>query len=360
MKLFGISLGKEKAVTFNEFRDQVRLAVRRAHPGARIEAKDDGFVLYREGEAPVVGNIKQLYHNYFKNPGDRDALIGGWIASLTFETPQHSWMEAANTLRPTLKNTTFVDAANKSLGKQEDSLPSQPFLGDLHVIVMRDLPGTAVAVTQKMMDDWGVTLPQCVTEAMSNLGVQSFPDVSNAMTTGGGKKGMMGEEVGLDFKGDHLTATWLISERFRDFVGQRLQGDYIVAVPNRGRLTAVRADEPGLIASIQQTARNYGSQPYPLTGLLFHVSAATTGGQVTVFQPGVTGAAPATLEAGSQFAAGKTPSGPPSVGNIAAGMAPLPAAQPKSLNEWYGLSESTLDEPEPTNTPPTVKTARKK
>ncbi len=200
MKLFGISLGKEKAVTFNEFRDQVRLAVRRAHPGARIEAKDDGFVLYREGEAPVVGNIKQLYHNYYKNPGDRDALIGGWIASLTFETPQHSWMEAANTLRPTLKNTTFVDAANKSLGKQEDSLPSKPFLGDLHVIVMRDLPGTAVAVTQKMMDDWGVTLPQCVTEAMSNLGVQSFPDVSNAMTTGERQKGHDGRRGWTGFQ----------------------------------------------------------------------------------------------------------------------------------------------------------------
>ncbi len=361
MKLFGISLGKEKAVTFNEFRDMVRLAVRRTHPGARIEARDDGFILYREGEAPVVGNIKQLYHNYYKNPGDKDALIGAWIGSLTFETPQHTWMEAANTLRPTLKNTSFVEAANKSLGKQEDSLPSQPFLGDLHVIVMRDLPGTAVAVTQKMMDDWGVTLQQCVTEAMGNLGIQSFPDVSNAMTTGGGKKGIMGEEVGLDFKGDHLTATWLISERFRDFVGQRLQGDYIVSVPNRGRLTAVRADEPGLIASVQQTARNYGNQPYPLTGMLFHVSAATTGGQVTVFQPGAAGA-PTTLDANSQFAASRQPAAPPSVGNMASGLAPLPTpAQPKGLNEWYGLSESTSDEPEPPpNAPPTVKTARKK
>ena len=224
MKLFGISLGKEKAVTFNEFRDMVRLAVRRTHPGARIEARDDGFILYREGEAPVVGNIKQLYHNYYKNPGEKDALIGAWIGSLTFETPQHTWMEAANTLRPTLKNTSFVEAANKSLGKQEDSLPSQPFLGDLHVIVMRDLPGTAVAVTQKMMDDWGVTLQQCVTEAMGNLGMQSFPDVSNAMTTGGGKKGMMGEEVGLDFKGDHLTATWLISEQISGFCRAALAG----------------------------------------------------------------------------------------------------------------------------------------
>ena len=364
MKLFGISLGKEKAVTFNEFRDFVRLAVRRENPGAKIEARDDGFILYREGEAPIVCNIKQLYGNYYKNPGERETLIGQWIGALTFETPQHTWSEAAMTLRPTLKNQAFVVAANKSLSKQEDSLPSQPFLGDLDVIVMRDLTGTAVAVTQKMMDDWGVTLQQCMSEAMGNLGVLSFPEVSNALTAGGGKKGIGAEEVGLVFKGDHLTATWLIYERFRDFVGQRLQGDYVVTVPNRAQMTAVRADEPGLIASIQQTARNYGSQPYPLTGMMFHVSAATTGGAVTIYQPGAAGT-PTSLAADSQFAAVKPGMGSalPSLGNLAAGQASLsssPSAQPKPLNEWYGLSESTLDEPTPTSTPPTIKSARKK
>ena len=120
-----------------------------------------------------------------------------------------------------------------------------------------------------------------------------------------------------------------------------------MSVPNRGRLTAVRADEPGLIASVQQTARNYGNQPYPLTGMLFHVSAATTGGQSPCYQPGAAGA-PTTLDANSQFAAGRQPAAPPSVGNMAPGLAPLPTpAQPKGLNEWYGLSESTSDEPEP-------------
>ena len=270
------------------------------------------------------------------------------------------------TLRPTLKNKTFIDAANKSLAKQEDSLPNQSFLGELHVIVMRDLPGTAVAVTQTMLTEWGVTLEQCIAEAMGNMGILSFPDVANALMTGTGKKGLPQEEVGLVFKGDHLTATWLISDRFRDFVGQRLEGDYVVIVPSRAELTAVRADEPGLIASIQQAARSYGSRPYPLSGQLYHVSAAMTGGAVTIYQPGAGGGD--ALDPNSQFAAksqpGVPPSGPPSgalpdIGGMVAG-ASLSPQQPKALNDWFGLSESTMDEPAPASTPPTVKTSRKK
>lgn len=360
MKILGFTLGKEKPVTFNEFRDIVRLAVRRENPGARLEPRDDGFILFREGESPVVCNIKQLYGNYYKNPGNRDALIGAWIGALTYETPKHSWSEASMTLRPTLKNKSFFDAANRSLAKQDDSLPAQHFLGDLYVIIMRDLPGTAVAVTQNMLNEWGITLEQCMAEATGNIGVLSFPPITNSMLSGTGKKGMPQEEVGLVFKGDHLTATWLISDRFRDYVAQRLQGDYVVSVPSRAEMTAVRADEPGLIASVQAAARNFSSRPYPLSGQLYHVSFATTGGALTIYQPAATAGKPTGLDPNSPFVAGHSGSAVPSIANMAA-EAPLPPGpQSKNLNEWYGLSESTLDEPPPVKkAPPVIKSARK-
>lgn len=360
MKILGFTLGKEKPVTFNEFRDIVRLAVRRENPGSRLEPRDDGFILYREGDSPVVCNIKQLYGNYYKNPRNRDALIGAWIGALTFETPKHNWSEASMTLRPTLKNKTFYDAANRSLAKQDDSLPAQHFIGDLYVIIMRDLPGTAVAVTQNMLKEWDMTLEQCLAEAMGNIGVLSFPNVTNTMMSGSGKKGMPQEEVGLVFKGDHLTATWLISDRFRDYVAQRLQGDYVVSVPSRAEMTAVRADEPGLIASVQTAARNFSSRPYPLSGQLYHVSFATTGGAVTIYQPASAAGKPSALHPASPFAAGTAVSALPSIANMAA-EAPLPPGQQvKSLNEWHGLSESTLDEPMPVRkAPPIIKSARK-
>ena len=352
MKILGISLGKEKPVPFNEFRDIVRLAVRREIPGSRLEPRDDGFILYREGKGPEACNIKQLYNNYYKSPGDRDGLISGWIGSLSFETPHHSWDEARFTLRPTLKNKAFVDAANKSLSKQEDSLPYQPFAGELHTIVMRDLPGTAVAVTQSMLNEWGVTLEQCLAEGLGNMGIIPFPNVTNVLMSGSGKKGMPQEEVGLVFKGDHLTATWLVAERFRDYVGQRLQGDYVVSVPNRAQLTAVRADEPGLIASIVGGARNYTSQPYPLSGQLYHVNAAMTGGAVEVYQPGVTGTG-MPLPGGVPLPGGPPTGALPNIGSLMSD-APLPPSQPKALNDYFGLSESTGDEaPEPAS--PNVK-----
>jgi hypothetical protein len=174
----------------------------------------------------------------------------------------------------------------------------------------------------------------------------SFPNIINSLTAGGGGKKGGGEEVGLVFEDNYLTATWLVLERFRDYVGQRLEGDFVVAVPNRSKLTAVRADEPGLIANLQTANRNYGNQPYPLSPKLFHISSATTGGVVTVYEPaGKAGA----LKSDSLFAAGKA-SPLPSISQAAAG---IPQRDPLAASGgWGGLNESKEDA---VPTPPTAK-----
>jgi hypothetical protein len=235
---------------------------------------------------------------------------------------------------------------------EPDSLPSQPFVGDLHVIAVVDLPGSAAAVTQGILDGWGVTLEEAIRHGLNNLSMMPFPNIINPLSAGGsGKKGGgIQEEVGLVFEDNYLTATWLISERFRDYVGQRLQGSYIVAVPNRSKMTCVRSDEPGLIANLQTTNRNYANLPYPLTGKLFHVSASTTGGVITVYEPAGKGDA---LNSDSMFAAGKSQT-LPSISHAAAGIPQRDSlgGSARELNSWNGLSESKEDAP---SAPPTGK-----
>jgi hypothetical protein len=339
MKLFGLKLGKEKAVPFAEFRDMVRLAVRRSVPGAKVENKDDGFLLSVGGKPPTLCNVRSLYASYFKAPGDRDALIRKWIDSLTMDVPEHSWSEAQPILRPTLKNAEYLAHVQKQMQKNTtpDSLPSAPFVGDLSVIVMRDLPGTVVGVTQINLDAWGVTFEQVMKQAIDNLNMMSFPPVSNALLAGGtAKKGAVQEEVGLVFEGDHLSATWLVIERFRDYVTQRLQGDYVVSVPVRNRLVAIRADEPGLIGQMQASNRNFANQMHALTTQLFHVSGVTTGGVVTVHQPSGLGSKGETLDPSSVFAKGGA-----SVSHPVPASAPMGRPKPVDLSAWGGLIEST-------------------
>lgn len=339
MNFFGLTIGKEKPMPFPQFRDLVRLSVRRAVPNAKIEPRDVGFVLIQEGRPPTTCNLRSLYLEYTRLPSDRDMMIQRWIGTLTMEIPDHSWMEAQMTLRPSLKNADYVAHAQRQMQKNTppDSLPFSPFAGDISVIVMRELPGTIVAVTKGTLDGWGISFERAMQQALDNMNMQQFPAVTNALVAGAGAKNAQHEEVGLVFEGDHLTATWIVVARFRDYITQRLQGDYVAYVPSRSRLTVIRADEPGLIAQIQTNNRNSTMMSHSLTHLGFHVSGATTGGHVTVFKGGLN-TERTTMDPNSQFAGieqampQSTPSGPYR----------KPTAV--DLSSWGGLAESTEDD----------------
>ncbi len=336
MRILGLSLGKEKPVAFMEFRDMVRLAVRKSVPGARLEPNDTGFTILREGENPITCNLRSLYVDYSRAPQNRESLIHGWVASLVTDVPEHTWTEAQMTLRPTVKPADYLVQAQKQMqkAKHPDNLPYAPFAGEVSVIIMRDLPGTVVAVTESMLADWQVGYGEALKVALNNMNMLTFPPVANALTASGAARGTH-EEIGLVFEGDHLTATWIIMERFRDYVWQRLQGDFVVSVPMRNRLIAIRADEPGLIGQITSSSRAVAGQTHAVTTQCFHVSGTTTGGIVTVYKPGASDTRGEVLDPNSLFARG---------GQSAVSYTAPPTferARPVDLSVFGGLSEPT-------------------
>lgn len=348
MKIFGVSLGKEKAASFPEFRDMVRLAVRRQHPNSVVENTETGFRFTLDGKKQNC-NLRNLYSEYSKSPKDKDAHIHRWIMALVVDIPEHGWHDAQITLRPTIKHQSgYIAIAEATMQKNSipDSLPHTPFIGELGVIIMRDLPGTAVAVTQSNLEAWGVTFEEAMQAAIMNMNMTPFPNISGALVAGGPAKRIDQEEVGLVFEGDHLTATWLVIERFRDYVTQRLQGDYVAFVPIRSKLVAIRSDEAGLISQFQQDNRNYMSQNYALTSQCYHVSGATTGGVVSIYQGGALNLERVALDKSSMFAHGNV-SSPPTPGL----QPPVQRSTPVDLSNWGGLSDSTGPDSDKVRTP---------
>src|ERR1700733_2601430 len=98
MKIFNISIGKEKAVPFNEFRDVVRLTARRIYPTAKIENHDNGFNLTVDGKTQTC-NLRTLYSIYFKNTRDRDRLITEFLSKIVVDEPTYLWSEVMPMLR---------------------------------------------------------------------------------------------------------------------------------------------------------------------------------------------------------------------------------------------------------------------
>ncbi len=332
MKLFGVQVGKPKALTFEEFRDAMRLHARRLYAGCTLENGENGFTLTINGRTETC-NIRGVYASYCKNPADLERITKQYLESLQVENPVHSWQDAQPLLRPSIRSVAFLEAAARSLARQKepDSLPSIPFAGDLHVISVVEFKSRLWAVTQNGLDQWGVDINEVLKTAHNNMSMLSFPTPSSTFTAAGGM-----EELGLVFDGDHLTATWLVMDRFRDYVGQRLQGNYVVSACSRSKLTAVRADETGLVATLRNQSRNFHTLPYPLTAQLFKVDMALTGGAVSVLDNDTLA-----LTNDNMFASGVTRS-LPSITQAAQGI-----SQGVAFDQFMGLSESVTDTPPP-------------
>lgn len=334
MKLFGVQVGKPKALTFEEFRDSMRLHARRLYAGCTLENGENGFTLTISGRTETC-NIRGVYASYCKNPGDLEKIAKQYLESLQVENPVHSWQDAMPLLRPSIRSAAFLEAAARSLARQKepDSLPSIPFAGDLHVISVVEFKSRLWAVTQNGLDQWGVDIQEVLRTAHNNMSMLSFPTPNSTFTAAGGK-----EELGLTFEGDHLTATWIVMDRFRDYLGQRLQGNYVISACSRSKLTAVRADETGLVATLRNQGRNFQSLPYPLTGQLFKIDMDVTGGSVAVLDN-----ESMALNAGNMFASGVSKS-LPSITQAAQGI-----SQGVAFDQFMGLSESVNDTPPPSS-----------
>ncbi len=326
MKLFGINLGGEKPVSFSEFRDRVRQAARKAFPNAQFDISEKGFIL-KIGSRSENCNLQGIYASYQRDTRDCDKIIQNYLSTLESDNPVHSWFETQPLLRPSLRNTEFLTAANLSLNRSDppDSLPAEEFIGNLQVILVTELKGRIWAVTQNALNTWEVEFSTALKQAYSNMSLVAFPAPTNIYRTHNGT-----EELGVVYENDHLTATWIVQERFRDYLGQRLQGSYVVAIPNRGRLTAVRADEKQLIITLQQSLRNFQTLPYPLFGQLLHVDMTQTGGQLSIYTSGEV------QSQDSAFSGGKLQS-LPSLSQAAQGVAQ------KEIDSKWGLSEPMLE-----------------
>jgi hypothetical protein len=330
MRILGLHIGREKLLSFSDFCTLIRRAAQEAHPAAKFAPAANGFTIVLDGRVQTC-NLRGLYAAYCKEPQKRDALIMEFLDSLETEAPAGTWYDTQAMLRPSLRSREFLADAQRSLQRQKvpDSLPAVHFLGELYVIVMAEHRSRIWAVTQNLLDGWGVTVEQALEQAMSNMSIMAFPNIVSVM-----HGGPLNQEAGFVFEGNYLTSSWLLFERFRNYVGQRLQSNFVIAVPNRSRLIVVRDDMPSLIASVQQANRNFHLQPYPLTNQLYHVDIRATGGIVSVYQPHGEGER---LSPDSPFAGAvwQTPS-LPSISQEAQGL-----LQPTPMNPWESFSEPT-------------------
>lgn len=166
----------KKQPTQDEFAATVERTMRKV-AGWRVAAYDkEEFrpTLSRDGEENTVMNLRNLYAEYCNAPpSNRAALLQRTCIGLAqqVEAP-NEFEDAKPDLFPTIRSKASLEVMRldrKLEGECEDDIPWIPVSEHLAACLVYDLPNTMQFVTEKRLDEWGVSLYEAMEIAKRNL-----------------------------------------------------------------------------------------------------------------------------------------------------------------------------------------------
>jgi len=249
-------------MTPEEFRDKVKAAVERAHPGLKATPKD-AFTL--ELSNGMVMYLHNFYQTYQASPGNVDRLmetIAGSLPSIQGPEIVEVDFEAARPkIMPLIKPRDFVEDTPKGL-----QLTFSPFTTRTVIAYVLDAKKHIAFVNETMRERWGKTTQELRSLACENL--LEYKKEMKAHALGGDKV----EAIVLQTL-DGYDATRVLLPNFWERISPHLGNEFLVGIPNRDFLIAFSTrDKAFARATIAQIRKDFRKQPYAVTDEILHVT----------------------------------------------------------------------------------------
>ena len=240
--------------------ERLEAALRKAAPGGAITRGDGTVELATDGGRVVLG-LDNLQLQCSSKPEDCEAAIArvvrNAVASLEPAKPV-----TREQLRACLKNPEWMETARANMG---DKLLTRPWVDDLTVVYMVDLPEAVVALTPQGLASLGIPDGGAEAVALANLEATLPQPTLSAV---GGYEGIFAVYEGDDY----CTSQLLMPQRF-SAIAEKLGGKLLVAAPVRNALLVTgRRDEATLRELRQLAAETAKSQPHWLSTAVFEWS----------------------------------------------------------------------------------------
>lgn len=163
-----------------------------------------------------------------------------------------NWADVKARILPTVSPSEYQKVAQ--------CLPMSPLVARCFVV---DNANTRAFVTPKDMEAWAVKLPELQATAMDNL--QKISPTSQL------RLNMDGDQVNLVISSQHdsYDSARILLPEIQRFIRKVLQGDALIAIPNRDFLIAWRLDNPRKRVLAGRVVQDFRQQPHPLTYELF-------------------------------------------------------------------------------------------
>lgn len=259
-----LTLRSPAALPLAGFASLVADALREARPDLEVKVERSGALVIGDDEGRI-----QLDNQWRQCGGHPDAVESLAQAIAESVPGKNEDARAAppidetrERLRPLLKTEAFL---------REAPMPvvSRPFIADLVVCYVIDSPRTVRYVMPEWLAAWGLSEDALHACALDNLARASREVPMQAAAQQDGKV----ELLCWDSQDGYDATRVLVPDlhrRLREHLGQT----FLVGVPNRDFLVALREDDEDLVRHCRQmVAEHARTMPYPLYGGLLRVSA---------------------------------------------------------------------------------------
>jgi hypothetical protein len=237
----------------------IRLASKRGTPGWRYDPTEPVLTLPESGRRFFLQNSWLEYSGATRQA--RSALLEKYLSMMLSSEPEvpKLWELAAKNLYPCVRSRhRLLTLHIESRGKPEQFPPAlaKSWHGDLEIVLTYDLGPSVMQVTAVTADPWGQGPDALFARARANLAALERPSWDE-----------LGDGV------FHLVSDVSYEESFvlvdAIWNSVQVQGDPVVAIPNRGVLLLTGADSPaGLSRLITEAQRSMQEKPWPLSATL--------------------------------------------------------------------------------------------
>lgn len=238
-------------------------AARQAHPDWGITVVDaDQVDVLRPGEEPLHMFLDNLRSICEGSAEDCEQAIAMRVRGLDeLDAGDHPTVEQ---LRPVLKPADYMAEVDRLSAEETDPSVAAgnrvlraPFVGDLSVVWVLDMPTSMALANQSVLDDLGLTQEALAARALQNLDdccgafpVQPVPDVPGVYQVWAGDS--------------YEAARLLLHDRWGPLV-ETVPGQLVVVAPNRDTVLFAGSEDGAALSVLASAAEEMSQDAYPLS-----------------------------------------------------------------------------------------------
>lgn len=248
-----------------QFTKEYVAALQAGSPGASIQVvKDLELKVTPSGGNEMSCFLDNAYDTYKQHPDSKAEVIQKFVSSF-LETAQESGKTGVDITRivPVIKDRPWLDETRMALRsrgtKEIPDMVHEDFSPDLIVLYAEDSPKNIRYLTTKDLAEAHIEQKDLRALACKNLH-SILPPVERI-----GTNGLYVISAGGDYE-----ASLLLVDSFWDAKKLEVNGDIVVAIPNRGTLVVTGTGNPDDVASLRNVAKKQAADgAYRLTPKLF-------------------------------------------------------------------------------------------